>query len=63
MRPLKEIDAFVREFTKDAPATYNEILRLMLDTTANRGEISAAFSQFIRDKTNKEKEKKIEQTS
>ena len=59
MRPLKELDEFVREFTKDAPATYNEILRLMLDTTANRGEISAAYSQFIREK----KEKKIEQTS
>ena len=56
MRPLKEIDAFVREFTKDAPATYNEILRLMLDTTANRGEISTAYTQFIQQK-NKEKQK------
>ena len=61
MRPLKEIDQFVREFTKDAPATYNEILHMMLDTTTNRGEVSAAYSQFIRDKTNKEKEKKVEQ--
>ena len=57
MRPLKEIDEFVREFTKDAPATYNEILRLMLDTTANRGEISAAYTKFIQEK-NKEKQKK-----
>ena len=63
MRPLKEIDEFVREFTKEAPATYETVLRMMLDTTANRGELSAAYSQFIRDKTNKEKEKKVEQTS
>ena len=59
MRPLKEIDAFVREFTKDAPATYNEILRLMLDTTANRGDLSAAYSKFIQERNIKEKEKKL----
>ena len=56
MRPLKELDEFVREFTKDAPATYDTVLRMMLDTTANRGEISAVYTQFIQQK-NKEKTK------
>ena len=57
MRPLKELDQFVREFTKDAPATYDTVLRMTLDTTANRGEISAAYTKFIQEK-NKEKQKK-----
>ena len=55
MRPLKEINEFVREFTKEAPSTYPEILRIVLDTTGNRAEISAAYTKFIQAKT-KEKQ-------
>ncbi len=61
MRPLKETDEFVREFTKEAPSTYPEILRIVLDTTGNRAEISAAYTKFIQEKN--KKEKKVEQTS